>query len=216
MALARHAAATESVSVYRVGLTGNVASGKSSVARVWQSLGANLIDADVLAREAVAPGTPGLRRVVDLFGPGVLDASGALDRDRLRDRVFRDAALRRSLERMLHPGIERLRQNAEAALEAAGESVVVHVIPLLFEAGLESGMDLIVFVDASEATRLERLVRDRGIERGEAERIIAAQMPADRKRRTAGIVLENEGTLDQLGAGAEAAWREIERRARAH
>jgi len=201
--------------MYRVGLTGNIASGKSSVARVWQDLGAAIIDADVLAREAVAPGSPGLRRVVDLFGPHVLAADGSLDRDRVRDVVFRDEALRLALERVLHPEIARLRGEAEARLERAGETLVVHVIPLLFEAGLAEDVDLIVFVDAAPETRLARLVRDRGMDRAAAQRMIDAQMEADRKRTAAGIVLVNEGTPAELAAAAESAWREIERRARA-
>jgi len=201
--------------MYRVGLTGNVASGKSSVACVWQDLGAAIIDADVLAREAVAPGSPGLRRVVELFGPHALASDGSLDRDRVRDIVFGDASQRVALERVLHPEIARLRGEAEARLERAGETLVVHVVPLLFEAGLAEDVDLIVFVDAGDATRLARLVRDRGLDRASAQRMIDAQLPADRKRTMAGIVLENEGTMDELAAAAESAWREIERRARA-
>ncbi len=199
----------------RVGLTGNVASGKSTVARVWQDLGATIIDADVLAREAVAHGTPGLRRVVDLFGPGVIARDGSLDRARVRELVFRDADARVALERAIHPEIARLRAAAEADRRAAGERLVVHVIPLLFEAGLTAAVDVVVFVDASEATRLNRLIRDRGIAPDLARRMVDAQLPAGPKREAATFVIENEGTLAALEATATSLWHELERRARA-
>src|SRR5690606_2416198 len=140
----------------RVALTGNIASGKSAVSAVWERLGATIVDADELAREAVAPGSAGLARVVERFGAEMLAADGTLDRAALRARVFADDRERRDLEAILHPEIERLRRRADAEAEARGERLVVHVVPLLFETGLDERFDRVVLVDAPEAVRLDR------------------------------------------------------------
>jgi len=197
----------------RVALTGNIASGKSSVARVWARLGAPVIDADVLARRAVEPGSPALDRIARAFGPEVLEPGGGLNREAMREIVFRDEAARRRLEAIVHPEVARLRAEEERRLEREGARVVVNDIPLLFEAGLEDEFDVVVLVDAPEAVRLDRLVRDRGLDPEEARRMIAAQMPAESKRRRADIVIDNVGTLEELEASAERVWRELERRA---
>lgn len=194
----------------RVALTGNIASGKSAVAEVWQELGAAIIDADELARLAVEPGTPGLERVREAFGPDVITADGRLDRDALRRRVFADPAERRRLEQLLHPEIARLRDEAEARLRTEGKRIVVHMIPLLFEVGMEHDFDRVVLVDAPEATRLERLVRGRGLAEEEARAMIAAQMPSPAKRAGADIVIDNDGSLDELRRRAREVWRRIE------
>ncbi len=199
--------------VYRVALTGNIASGKSSVADVWQRLGATLIDADVLARRAVEPGTPGAAAVAAAFDADVVQPDGAIDRAALRQRVFADAAARQRLEAILHPEIERLRQAAERSATEAGKNIVAHIIPLLFEVGMERAFDTVVLVDAPEAVRLERLVSRRGLAPEEAQRMIAAQWAAARKRNPDVIVIENAGTPEQLEARAAAVWRDIERRA---
>ena len=196
----------------RVALTGNIASGKSSVARDWARLGAPIIDADVLARRAVEPGSPALERIAQAFGPGVLEPGGGLDREAMRAIVFRDEAARRRLEAIVHPEVARLRREEEQRLEREGARIVVNDIPLLFEVGLEDEFDVVVLVDAPEAVRLERLVRDRGLDPDEARRMIAAQMPAEQKRRRSDIVIENAGTLEELEARAERVWRELERR----
>ena len=198
---------------FRVGLTGNIASGKSAVAAAWQRLGAPVVDADVLARQAVAPGTLGLRAVRAAFGPDVVDAEGALDRAALRRLVFADAAARRRLEGIVHPEVARLRAEAEARLAREGARIVVHVIPLLYEVGAEGTLELVALVDAPEAVRLERLVRDRGLPEAEARAMIAAQQPAQRKRARADLVIDNDGTLAELAAEAERAWAEIRERA---
>lgn len=197
----------------RVGLTGNIASGKSSVARVWQRLGAHVIEADLLAREAVAPGSPGLRRVVEVFGPDVIDSEGRLDRAALREIVFRDPEARARLEAITHPEIARLREEEEARLAAAGVDLIVNDVPLLFEVGLEDAFDVIVLVDAPEEVRLERLVRDRGLSEAEARRMIEAQMPSDLKRPKSDIVIENTGSLQELEARAEEVWQRLRERA---
>ena len=197
----------------RVALTGNIASGKSSVARVWARLGAPIIDADALARRAVEPGSPALDRIARAFGPEVLEPGGGLNREAMRGIVFRDEAARRRLEAIVHPEVGRLRAEEERRLEQEGARVVVNDIPLLFEVGLEDEFDVVVLVDAPEAVRLDRLVRGRGLDPEEARRMIAAQMPAESKRRRADIVIENAGTLEELEANAERVWRELERRA---
>lgn len=193
--------------LFRVGLTGNIASGKSSVVAVWRELGAHIIDADVLAREAIAPGTPGEQRVRDTFG--------TVDRAELRDIVFRDAARRKELEAIIHPEVQRLRDEAERELAAAGGGIVVNDIPLLFETGLNRDVDLIVLVDAPREERLRRIVEHRGIEHAEAVRMIDAQRPAEPKRARADIVIDNEGSIEDLQQKAEEAWRQIQARASA-
>ena len=198
--------------MFRVGLTGNVASGKSSVARTWEGLGAHVVDADVLAREAVEPGSPGLERVRQTFGDEVMDGD-TLDRAAMRRKVFDDPDARETLESIIHPEVARLREREEDRLAGHGAEIVVHDIPLLFEVGLEDEFDMIVLVDASRETRRERLVRDRGLSPDEAESMIDAQMPASAKRGRADVVIENDGTLDQLRARARAVWQQIRRQA---
>lgn len=200
--------------MFRVGLTGNIASGKSAVAHVWQRFGAPVVDADELARKAVDRESAGLRRVVERFGPGVLQEDGSLDRAALRAIVFDDDAARAALERILHPEINRLRQVEEERLERSGERIVVHMVPLLFEAGLAERCDLVVLVDAPVDVRLRRIIETRGVDEAEARRMIAAQMPAAQKRARADIVIDNDGPLARLEARAGEVWREIEAQAR--
>lgn len=198
--------------MFRVGLTGNVASGKTSVARAWADRGAAVVDADDLARRAVAPGSPGLVRVREAFGDGVI-RDGELDRAALRRVVFGDPAARERLERIVHPEVGRLRAEEEARLEAAGTGLVVHDIPLLFEVGLADEFDLIVLVDAPEAVRAERLARDRGLSEEEIRGLFEAQMPASEKRAGADVVVENDDSLDALELEAERAWGQVQQRA---
>ncbi len=197
----------------KAGLTGNIASGKSSVARVWETLGATVIDADVLARRAVEPGTPALQAIVQEWGTGVLDEQGGLDRGVLREIVFRDPQARERLEEIVHPAVRALRDEEYRRLEQRGEKIVVADIPLLFEAGLVGEFDLVVLVDAPAEARQERLVRGRGLDPEEARRMIAAQMPAELKHARADIVIENTGSLAELEERAREVWREIEMRA---
>lgn len=196
----------------RVGLTGNVAAGKSSVAARWRQHGAWVIDADALARAAVAPGTPGWRAVVEAFGPEVLAADGTLDRAALRRLVFADDAARRRLEAIVHPEVARLRAAEHARARAAGAPVVVDEIPLLFEAGLDRDVDVIVLVDAPEAVRRQRLRRDRGLDDAEIDGLLRAQWPAERKRARADYVIDNDADLATLERRADAVWQELLRR----
>ena len=187
--------------LFRVGLTGNIASGKSTVVDVWRSLGAAVVDADVLAREAIAPGTPGYNHVMQTFG--------TVDRAKLRDIVFGDAARRKQLEQIIHPEVARLRSEREQDIAAQGHYIVVHDIPLLFETNLVDQFDFIVLVDAPREVRIERIVEHRGLARAEAERMVDAQMPSEQKRVRADIVIENAGTLAELQQHASEAWDAI-------
>lgn len=201
--------------LYRIGLTGNVASGKSTVAAVWARLGAPIIDADELARAAVAAGSPALHQIRARFGDGVIAEDGALDRAALRARVFPDAGERRALEAIVHPIVQRMREAAEQRLAANGARIVVHVIPLLFEVGMQDQVDTVVYVDAEPERRRARIVRDRGLTPEAADEMMAAQQPAEEKRSQASYVIRNDGTLEDLSAEAERLWRELSARVNA-
>ena len=180
----------------RVGLTGGVASGKSTVAALLRELGAVVVDSDVLAREVVEPGTPGLAAVVEAFGPQVLTADGALDRQALGAVVFGDEPARRRLEGILHPLIRARAAQLEAA--APEGTVVVHDIPLLVETGQADRFDAVVVVDVPVETQVERVVRDRGMSREDALSRVAAQASREQRLAAATHVVENTGTRENL------------------
>ena len=192
-----------------IGLTGNIASGKTAVADLLAARGAVIVDSDVLARKAVSKGSPALEAIVDKWGKEVLDDEGNLDRSSLRHIVFDKQADLDALNTIVHPEIARLRGIEIAAARQRGASVLVSVIPLLFESNLADKFDSIVLVDAPRSLRLERIVRDRGIEEAEAMKMIAAQMPADLKRARADHVIENAGTLEELEMEVDRVWGEI-------
>ena len=192
-----------------LGLTGNIAAGKSAVAAQLAALGAHLIDADVLAREAVAPGSPALDAIVARWGPTVITSAGALDRASLRRIVFSDPSERAALDAIVHPEVARRRETSVAAAEAMGAELVICDIPLLFEAGLEDTVDAIILVDAPVSLRRERLIRDRGLSPEEADAMIAAQMPSEAKRARATYVIDNPGTREALAAQVETLWRTL-------
>lgn len=196
-----------------VGLTGNIAAGKSAVAARLASHGIPIVDADLLARAAVAPFTPALRRIAERWGKGVLEADGSLDRAALRRLVFADAVERKALDEIVHPEVARLRDTAIATYASKHEPIVVCDIPLLFEAGLEDTVDLIVLVDAPVGVRRERLVRDRDLSPAEADAMIAAQLPAEAKRARADLLLENAGTRAELDARVDALLAALRERA---
>ena len=192
-----------------VGLTGNIASGKSTVSAMLAERGAVIVDADLLAREAVRPGSPALTRIVERWGNEVLEADGSLDRAALRHRVFGDSAELDALNAIVHPEVERLRNDRVAAARDAGACVVICDIPLLFEVHLAERFDAIVLVDAPRPLRLERLVRDRGLHEAEAMEMIAAQMPAELKRARSDYVVDNDTDLRTLAARVEGVWRAL-------
>ncbi len=180
----------------RVGLTGGVASGKSSVSGILRELGAVVIDADQLAREVVAKGTPGLERVIEAFGPDVLTADGDLDRAKVGSIVFADEDQRRVLEAIVHPLVfERIVALEEAADQA---DLVVHDIPLLAESGRAGTFDAVIVVDAPADVQIDRMVRHRGWTREEAAARIAAQASREDRRAVATYLIDNTGTLDDL------------------
>jgi dephospho-CoA kinase len=190
-----------------VGLTGGIGSGKSAVAARLAAHGAVVIDADVLAREAVAPGTDGLAEVVAAFGPEVLASDGTLDRPALGRRVFGDDAARRRLEGIVHPRVRA--RTAELVAAAPPDAVVVNDVPLLVEAGLAGADEVVVVVLADEDSRVARLTRDRGMTRDDALARIRAQATDDQRRAVADVVVVNDGTLDDLQARVDEVWREL-------
>lgn len=191
----------------RIGLTGGIAAGKSVAARRLAELGAVVIDADVLARAAVEPGTPGLDEVVEEFGESVLAPDGALDRAALGRLVFDDPAARARLEAIVHPVVRRLAAEQEAAAAALDHgAVVVHDIPLLVETGRADEFHLVVVVHAPAVLRVERLVRLRGMDRADAEARVAAQAGDGERTAVADVVLDGTGSDEDLRGQVDALW----------
>ncbi|MEO7963753.1 MAG: dephospho-CoA kinase [Gemmatimonadaceae bacterium] len=199
-----------------VGLTGNIASGKSAVSRELVRRGATLIDADVLAREVVEPNAPALAAIVARWGGRVLQDDGTLNRGALRAFVFRSPAELEALNAIVHPMVEQRRRALIEEARARGTSIVFCDIPLLFEKSMQRAFDYVVLVDADESTRLQRLVTERGLSVVEASQMMAAQMPSHDKRALADFIIDNDGTFDDLAARIDALWDELERRAPTH
>ena len=195
----------------RVGLTGGIASGKSTVSEILAELGAVIIDGDKLAREVVEPGTPGLAQVVEAFGPEVLLPDGAMDRAKVGQIVFNDEAKRKLLEGIVHPLVfERY-----AALEASApkDGIVIHDIPLLAESGRADTFDAVIVVETPAEVQVERMLRDRGWTRADAESRIAAQATPEQRRAIATYLIENTGTREELRARVEAVYAALLRAA---
>jgi|SRR5438270_3505577 len=192
-----------------VGLTGNIASGKSTVAQMLSERGATIIDADVLARRAVEVGTHAYEQIVARWGFSVLAPDGRLDRSALRRVVFSDHEQLEELNQIVHPEVERLRARLLERARQRGDRIVICDIPLLFERHMTDRFDHIVLVDANRALRHERLVKDRGLDPTEAMDMIAAQMPAELKRARADFVIDNEGTLTQLERQVGDVWNTL-------
>ena len=199
-----------------IGLTGNIASGKSTVAQLFSERGATIIDADILARRAVELGTPAYRAIVERWGSEILGPDRAIDRTTLRRRVFGDPDELEALNAIVHPEVERMRDRLVSEARARGDRIVVYDVPLLFERNLADQFDRIVLVDAPRPLRLERLVKDRGLTETEAMDMIAAQMPAELKRARADFILDNASTFASLEAGVDAAWSALDEEARTH
>jgi dephospho-CoA kinase len=180
----------------RVGLTGGIASGKSTVSAILTELGAVVIDADQLAREVVAPGTPGLEQIVAAFGPEVLTPTGQLDRPKVGALVFADPERLRALERIVHPLVRA--RSAELEQTASAEALIVHDIPLLAETDQADRFDAVIVVDVPEEVQVERMLRDRAMTREDALARIGAQATRERRRAVATYVIENTGTREDL------------------
>lgn len=192
-----------------VGLTGNIASGKSTVSKLLEAHGATIIDADVLARQVVEPGTPGLKAIREYFGDGVLRADGTLDREAMRKMVFNDPGARSVLNGIVHPAVGRRRDEELRLAQARGDRIVISDIPLLYETGLEHAFDAVIFVDASEAVRLARLTGLRALPESDARAMMSAQWPAAEKRARSTFVVENDGSLDSLVRRVDHLWQEL-------
>lgn len=198
-----------------VALTGNIAAGKSTVIALFRRWGATIIDADELVREVEAPGTPVHAAIARRFGPEVLAADGALDRAALRAKVLADAAALVALNALVHPAVERRREALVDAAWKRGDRIVVNDIPLLFEALDPDQFDVVVLVEAPVAVRRARLRALRGLSTEDADRMIAAQMASERKRKKSHYVIDNDGTLEELERRARGVYDDLERRAAA-
>ncbi|MBK6763706.1 MAG: dephospho-CoA kinase [Micrococcales bacterium] len=193
----------------RIGLTGGIGSGKSTVAGMLEDLGAHVIDADALAREVVAPGTDGLAELVAQFGTGILAADGSLDRAALGAVVFADPAARERLNAITHPRIAA--RTAELVAALPDDAVLVHDVPLLAELGMQDAYDLVVVVDAPDDIRVARLMQ-RGLDERDARARIAAQASRDQRLAIADVVLDNSGSLADLKAQVLQAWPQVSER----
>lgn len=195
----------------RVAVTGGIGSGKSEVARLLASYGAVVVDADQVAREVVAPGTPGLAEVVAAFGPEVLREDGSLDRARLGALVFADEAARRRLEAIVHPRVRERSQQLMAA--APADAVVVYDVPLLVEGRLGGDFEVVVVVDAPEDVQVGRLVEHRGMSEEEARSRIRAQATREQRRAVADVVIDNAGSREALERQVGGLWQDLAARA---
>jgi dephospho-CoA kinase len=193
-----------------IGLTGGIASGKSSVARILESLGVVVVDADQLAREAVAPGEEAYLSIVSEFGEGIVNPDRTINRQALGKIVFADSSARRRLEQITHPAIARRAEERLAALRNAGTPVVVYMAPLLIEAGVTSRVDEIWVVYADRETQVARLMLRDGLSSDETLQRLAAQMPMEEKRTYGKIVIDNNGTPEETERQVRDVWeREI-------
>ncbi|MFF8282341.1 dephospho-CoA kinase [Streptomyces albus] len=194
----------------KVGLTGGIGAGKSEVSRLLAEHGAVIVDADRIAREVVEPGTPGLAAVVAEFGEEVLAPDGSLDRPRLGSLVFADPDRLAALNAIVHPLVGERSAELEREAAAADENaVIVHDVPLLTENGLAPLYDTVVVVDASDETRLDRLVRLRGMAEQEARARMAAQATREERLAVADIVIDNDGPIEELPPRVGAVWEQL-------
>ena len=196
-----------------VALTGNIASGKSTVTDLFRRWGATIVDADRLVREAQAPGSAVLRAIVDRFGLGVLRPDGALDRPALRSVVLADPAARADLNALVHPEVHRMRRQRVEEARARGDRIVVNDIPLLFEASDPAEFDVIVLVDAPDEVRRARLLAARGLAPDEVERMMGMQMPSAEKRGRSHYVIDNDADHAALERRAREVWEALSARA---
>ena len=196
-----------------VGLTGNIGAGKSTVARLLESWGAVIVDADRLTREVQEPGSPTLAAIAERFGPAVLGPDGALDREALRERVMNDEAELAALNAIVHPAVQARRAVLADQAAARGVRILVNDIPLLFEVLDPAAFDLVVLVDAPVELRRRRIMAERGLSEADADRMIAAQLPPSEKRARSDVVIDNAGSLEELERSCRDAWHAILERA---
>ena len=187
----------------RIGLTGGIGSGKSTVSRLLAARGAVIVDADAIAREVVAPGTPGLAAVTEAFGDGVVAPDGSLDRPALAAVVFADQEARKRLDTIVHPLVRA--RPTEVAAAAPADAVVVNDVPLLVETGQAGSYDLVLVVEADPATRVARLVQ-RGLTAEDARARMVAQATYEQRRAVADVLLDNSGTPEELEAQVDRFW----------
>lgn len=199
--------------MYLVGLTGGIAAGKTSVAKRWVELGGLEIDADVLARRALDPGSAGLAKVIEIFGADLLRSDGNLDRQKLAEVVFNSPERRKDLEAIVHPIVRRLA--GEALAKAPEDSIVIYTVPLLVEASVDLPFDFVVTVEAPLDKQVERMVKTRGMTAQQASARISAQATAAERANRADVILSSNQSLGRLLDDAEALWHEIERKAAA-
>jgi dephospho-CoA kinase len=192
--------------MYLVGLTGGIASGKSYVASLLEELGASTIDADVVAREVVVPGTIGFSQVVDEFGKQFLQPTGEIDRQLLGEMIFSDPTKRARLESILHPLIK---QRALQLISEQKSEIVVYVVPLLIEAAVDYPFDAVVTVEAGEANQVSRLMNSRGLSEEDARLRISAQTGSERRIARANYVIDSSGTKEQTKAQVTSVWTKI-------
>jgi dephospho-CoA kinase len=197
-----------------VGLTGGIGSGKSTVAELLAERGAVVIDADDLARRAVAPGTEGFDRVVETFGRDILGRDGDIDRSRLAETVFGDPTRLRALESIVHPEVARLYAEALGPFRET-DRVVVYSVPLLAERGLAEGFDVVVLIVADIDRRIERLMRDRGMTSEQVRARTATQLSDEERARVADVLLDNDGELGRLTPQVDRLWLDLAKRAEA-
>ncbi|MBW1999215.1 MAG: dephospho-CoA kinase [Deltaproteobacteria bacterium] len=193
-----------------LGVTGGIATGKSTVAEMLEEMGAPLVDVDIIAREVVEPGRPAWKQIVGYFGDSVLKEDGSIDRKRLSSIVFNDEAKRKRLESFTHPFIlEEMAGHVDRIARNNPDAIIQVVVPLLIEIGSQNQFDKVVLVYAPGEVQIERLMRRDGIERTQAERILEAQLPIDEKLKYADFVIYNDGTLDETRTQVEDLWREL-------
>jgi dephospho-CoA kinase len=192
-----------------VGLTGGIASGKSTVAKTLESLGAAIVNADTLSREVVEPAREAWKEIVAAFGPEVLQPDQSIDRQKLRTIIFNNPAARRKLESIIHPRVRALAEQRIREYTAAGYGVIVYEVPLLFEGNLHEWLRPVILVACDVDTQLQRLQQRDGLDQAQAQKHIDAQMSLAEKRRLADYVIENNGTLDELKRQVEAVLEEI-------
>jgi dephospho-CoA kinase len=191
-----------------IGLTGGIASGKSTVSKMLSELGAHVIDADALAREVVEPGTPALKEIARRF-PGVVGADGRLDRAQLADRIFGQEQERLALNAIVHPRVQEAYLNKAQALAKQGTEVIIYDAALLLENGLDRKMDGVILVTVPREVQISRLIARNGLTRDEAEARIASQMPLEEKAKRATWLVDNSGDLAATRARIAAIWNEI-------